>query len=232
LLQHRSGPFVLCLLLCAAKARLAAAPDAATDLPGAWKPLAPGVESAAAASLGGNPDWEARLVLFDPQKAHLSVQFDPTRPTLPQWRSRFPEALAIANGSFYSTDGPRGEVRPTCDLVLAGKLVRGAGCRRQDALFFGVQPAPRAEAPGRAESAGRAACPIPAGDGGHRLLSPQEFRAGDWTEAALVTAASAAGVRRWRSSATAGWCSSLRNGPRCGTRSGASSPRSWARWKR
>jgi hypothetical protein len=183
LLQHRSGPFVLCLLLCAAKARLAAAPDAATDLPGAWKPLAPGVESAAAASLGGNPDWEARLVLFDPQKAHLSVQFDPTRPTLPQWRSRFPEALAIANGSFYSTDGPRGEVRPTCDLVLAGKLVHGAGCRRQDALFFGVQPAPRAEAPGRAESAGRAACPIPAGDGGHRLLSPQEFRAGDWTEA-------------------------------------------------
>jgi len=183
LVPHRPSSIVLGLLLCAAKALLAAAPEGATGLPGAWKPLAPGVEWAAAASLGGNPEWDARVVLFDPRKAHLSVQFDPTRPKLPQWRSRFPEAIAIANGSFYSTDGPRGEVRPTCDLVLAGKLVHGAGCRRQDALFFGVQPAPGAEAAAPAGSAGSAACPIPAGDGGHRLLSPQEFRAADWTEA-------------------------------------------------
>jgi hypothetical protein len=183
LLLHRLRSIILCLFVCAAKAVLATAPEAAIGLPGAWKPLAPGVKSAAAASLGGDPEWDARLVLFDPLKAHLSVQFDAMRPTLQQWRSRFPEALAIANGSFYSIDGPRREVRPTCDLVLAGKLVRGAGCRRQDALFFGVHPAPRPETLGPAESARSASCPTPAGDGSHRLLSPEEFRPGDWTEA-------------------------------------------------
>src|ERR1700694_2462106 len=97
------------------------------------------------------PPWAARVVLIDPRSALLSVQFDAASPTLAQWRTRFPGALAIANGSFYSADQRLGAVRPTCDLVLAGKVVRGAGCRRQDALFFGAKPAAQPPAPPRSE---------------------------------------------------------------------------------
>jgi hypothetical protein len=84
--------------------------------------LAPGVESAAAASLGGDPEWDAQLVLFDHLKAHLSVQFDPTRPTLQQWRSRFPEALAIANGRLVLFASQWPAVRHEVGRFLAEKL--------------------------------------------------------------------------------------------------------------
>jgi hypothetical protein len=84
--------------------------------------LAPGVESAAAASLGGDPEWDARLVLFDHLKAHLSVQFDPTRPTLQQWRSRSPEALAIANGRLVLFASQWPAVRHEVGRFFAEKL--------------------------------------------------------------------------------------------------------------
>jgi hypothetical protein len=106
-----------------------------------WKDVSPGVQMAAAAELGGDPAWAARVLVVDPAKAAFLVRYDPARPTLRDWRKRFPDALAIVNGSFYSLDGPPGaEVRPTCDLVAAGKALRGAGCHRQDALFFAASP--------------------------------------------------------------------------------------------
>jgi Phosphodiester glycosidase len=133
---------------------LEAAPAGAIGAPtrNPWRTLSPGVQTAAAADLGGDPAWAARVVLIDPRSAVLSVQFDADSPTIAQWRARFPGALAIANGSFYSADQPRGAVRPTCDLVLAGKVVRGAGCRRQDALFFGAKPAAQLPATARSEA--------------------------------------------------------------------------------
>jgi hypothetical protein len=106
-----------------------------------WRQIAPGVEAATVSDLGGDPNWAARVVLVDPARATFAVRYDAGRPTIADWRARYPLALAIANGSFYSKDGPPGaEVRPTCDLVVAGKAMRGAGCHRQDALFFGARP--------------------------------------------------------------------------------------------
>jgi hypothetical protein len=138
----------------------APAAGAGAQIRNPWRSLSPGVQTAAAVDLGGDPAWAARVVLIDPRSALLSVQFDAASPTLAQWRTRFPGALAIANGSFYSADQRLGAVRPTCDLVLAGKVVRGAGCRRQDALFFGAQPA--APPPAKAQSGASAARPAKA----------------------------------------------------------------------
>jgi hypothetical protein len=208
-------------LLCSAAGlaslpvRAASQSDAGTQkLKDPWRTVAPGVQAAAAADLGGDPSWAARVLLIDPQRARLSVQFDPTSPTLAQWRARFPEALALANGSFYSNDGPLGQVRPTCDLVLNGKPVRGAGCRRKDALFFGALPALHAEADAaagrapasrgaRAQGEAPPATATPAcsaksaGAGLPRFVASDEFRPGEWVEAlksfpALVHACAAA----------------------------------------
>ncbi|HET7785507.1 MAG TPA: hypothetical protein VFL36_06015, partial [Myxococcales bacterium] len=104
---------------------------AALALPTPWRQIAPGVDAAPATEMGGDAAWAARVVLIDPAKANLIVRYDPSRPTLAQWRTRFPGALAIVNGSFYSVEGA--EVRPTCDMVTEGKRLRGAGCLRQDA---------------------------------------------------------------------------------------------------
>ena len=137
-----------------------------------WKTVAPGVQAAPAAELGGDPAWQARVLLVDPQKAQILVRFDASRPTLSQWRQRFPKAIAILNGSFYSLEGA--EVRPTCDLIAEGKLQRGAGCHRQDALFFGARPAapltsaPVSKIPPRAHP---------------QLLAPADFRPEEWSEA-------------------------------------------------
>jgi hypothetical protein len=136
-----------------------------------WRDLSPGVQTAAAVDLGGDPSWAARVVLIDPRSALLSVHFDAESPTIAQWRVRFPGALAIANGSFYSAGERRDAVRPTCDLVLAGKVVRGAGCRRQDALFFGALP--RAQPLAKAQPgapAGRPANTSGAADAGVEAL--------------------------------------------------------------
>lgn len=144
-----------------------------------WKDASPGVQVAAAAELGGDPAWAARVLLIDPGKAGFLVRYDAARPTLPEWRRRFPEALAIVNGSFYSVDGPPGsEVRPTCDLVASGKPVRGAGCRRQDALFFGASPRPESMVPAAA-LASREPRTVPQ----PRLLAPADFHSDQWSEA-------------------------------------------------
>lgn len=157
-------------------AALLAAPPIAQP----WKDVAPGVQTAAAAELGGDPAWAARVLLVDPDRASFLVRYDPARPTLFDWRKRFPHALAILNGSFYSADGPPGaEVRPTCDLVSEGRPLRGAGCHRQDALYFGASareeppvstsaPLSRPQAPPSLRA---------------RLLAPSEFRAEQWNEA-------------------------------------------------
>ena len=43
----------------------------ALSLAGPWKRVAPGVETAPAAELGGDPAWAARVVVADPAKARL-----------------------------------------------------------------------------------------------------------------------------------------------------------------
>src|SRR5438132_12116768 len=148
---------------------------AAVSLSGPGKRVAPGVETAPAAELGGDPAWAARVVVADPAKARLLVRYDAARPTLAEWRRRFPNAIAIVNGSFYSKDGA--EVRPTCELVSDGLRVRGAGCQRQDALYFGSVPRPAdpASTPMVSREPGSASSP--------RFLAPSEFRAEQWTEA-------------------------------------------------
>src|SRR2546429_519819 len=108
---------------------------AALSLSGPWKRVAPGVETAPAAELGGDPAWSARVVLADPAKARLLVRYDAARPTLTEWRKRFPNAIAIVNGSFYSKDGA--EVRPTCDLVSDGLRVPVAGDPAQRGKMVG-----------------------------------------------------------------------------------------------
>ena len=154
-----------------------------------WKDIAPGVQSASAADLGGDPSWAARVVLIDPARATFLVRYDPARPTLLDWRRKYPSALAISNGSFYSVDGPPGaEVRPTCDLVAEGRQVRGAGCHRQDALFFGAVPRQEILTSTR---------PVSSAKPQARLLAPADFRADQWIEAlksfpALVRAGAAA----------------------------------------
>jgi hypothetical protein len=105
-----------------------------------WKDVAPGVSTAPAAELGADSSWSARVVLIDPSRVTFLVRYDRSRPTLAQWLVRYPKAIAILNGSFYSVEGA--EVKPTCDVIAEGKAVRGAGCKRQDALFFGAKSAP------------------------------------------------------------------------------------------
>jgi len=149
-----------------------------------WKDVSPGVQSASAAELGGDPAWAARVALIDPAKATFLVCYDPKRPTLADWRKKFPAAVAIANGSFYSLDGPPGaEVRPTCDLVADGKALRGVGCHRQDALFFGASPRPP-DAPAASALVSRE--PAPPSSKlvvQPRLIQPADFRPDQWAEA-------------------------------------------------
>ena len=155
-----------------------------------WKDVAPGVQQASAADLGGDPGWAARVVLIDPAKAHFLVRYDPARPTLAEWRRMYPRAVAIPTARSIRFDGPAGaEVRPTCDSVADGKPVRGAGCKRQDALFFGAHP--KGVVPASAPVSREPPKPQP------RLLLPADFRIDDWSEAlksfpALVHAGAAA----------------------------------------
>jgi len=134
-----------------------------------WKQIAPGVETASAADLGGDSGWAARVLVVDPTKAQFLVRYDPARPTLQEWRRRFPRALAIVNGSFYSKDP---DVRPTCDLISEGKPFKGAGCRRQDALYFGARSKTEPVVPAVSRPS-----PPP------RLLIPADFRPEQWSEA-------------------------------------------------
>ncbi len=158
---------------------LIAALSSSPQLAQPWKDVSPGVQMAAAAELGGDPAWAARVVLIDPAHASFLVRYDPARPTLAEWRRKFPSALAIANGSFYSVDGPPGaEVRPTCDLVAEGKPVRGAGCHRQDALFFGASPKPEPAASRPPVSREPPRPPLLP-----RLVAPADFRPEQWIEA-------------------------------------------------
>jgi hypothetical protein len=87
-----------------------------------------------------------------------------------QWRQRYPSAIAIANGSFYSADA--GEVRPTCEIVQEGRRIKGAGCQRQDALWFGARPAATVVQSSAATSARPA-----------QFFAPSEFRAEQWSDA-------------------------------------------------
>jgi hypothetical protein len=141
----------------------------ALTLSAPWKAVAPGVEVAPASELGGDGAWAARVLLVDPSAARFAVRYDPARPTLPEWRKRFPQALAIANGSFYSLEGE--QVRPTCDLVADGAAVKGAGCHRSDALYFGARL--RAEPP-KTSLVSREQ---------PRLLLPADFKPEQWSEA-------------------------------------------------
>jgi hypothetical protein len=133
-----------------------------------WKQVAPGVETARAADLGGDPGWAARVLVVDPARTQFLVRYDPSRPTLREWRARYPGAIAIANGSFYSKDP---DVRPTCDVIIEGKPVKGAGCHRQDALFFGARA--------KTDVIPAVSKPMPP----PRLFAAADFRADQWTEA-------------------------------------------------
>lgn len=146
---------------------------AALSLSAPWKRVAPGVETAPAAELGADPAWAARVVLVDPKVARFLVRYDAARPTLAEWRRRFPNALAIVNGSFYSRDGA--DVRPTCELVSEGKRIRGAGCQRQDALFFVSVARPPGASAGPVSREPDPPAP--------RFVTPGEFRAEEWAEA-------------------------------------------------
>jgi hypothetical protein len=118
---------LLCLLLAPAVQQL--------ETP--WKDVAAGVAVAPAAQLGADSSWSARVVLIDPLQVQFLVRYDPSRPTLGQWLAKYPQAIAVMNGSFYSVEGK--EVKPTCEIIAEGKATRGAGCHRQDALFFGAK---------------------------------------------------------------------------------------------
>ena len=154
-------------LLFAAALTLSAPPLAVP-----WCAVAPGVEVAPASELGGNAAWAARVVLIDPRQVRFLVRYDADRPTLAEWRRRFPQALALLNGSFYSLEGST--IRPTCDLVAEGVPVKGAGCRRQDALYFAARS--RADAPPTAPMSRRPPPPP-------RLLAPPDFKPDEWLEA-------------------------------------------------
>ena len=142
----------------------------AAPLPSPWHQVAPGVETATVADLGGDANWAAKVLLVDPQLATFAVRFDAAKPTLVQWRQRYPSAIAIANGSFYSADG--GEVRPTWEIVHESRRVKGAGCQRQDALWFGARSA-----------LAIAQSSVPASVRPRRFFAPPEFRPDQWTEA-------------------------------------------------
>ena len=147
----------------------------ALSLSAPWKRVAPGVDAAPASELGADAAWAARVVLVDPAKARFLVRYDAARPTLGEWRRRYPTALVIVNGSFYSRDGA--DVRPTCELVADGKRVRGAGCQRQDALFFAsiARPPPDTGSAGLVSREPEPKTP--------RFISPGDFRAEQWMEA-------------------------------------------------
>jgi len=147
---------------------------AATRSP--WRQIAPGVENATVADLGGDANWAAKVVLVDPQLVQFAIRFDPARPTLKEWRARYPSAIAIINGSFYSSDSA--EIRPTCELVQEGKRLKGAGCLRQDALYFGARPKNAPPVVASIAPTRPAASPS-----SPRFLAPSAFRADDWVEA-------------------------------------------------
>jgi hypothetical protein len=182
------------LALCAIVS-LAARAEEREPLGRPWRPVAPGVDAASAAELGGAQGWAARVVLIDPRKARFIVRFDPSKPRLDQWRARYPQALVVANGSFFSEDG---RVRPTCDLIADGKLLRGAGCQRQDALYFGAvrrppQPAKESAEPALTNTVVRRSVPAAArtvakddtaaAAEGPRLLAAADFKPAQWSEA-------------------------------------------------
>jgi len=81
---------------------------AALSLTAPWRRVAPGVDTAPAAELGGDAAWAARVVLIDPAKARFLVRYDPSRPTIGEWRRRYPSALVIVTAR--STRG----TAPTC----------------------------------------------------------------------------------------------------------------------
>jgi hypothetical protein len=137
-----------------------------------WKSVADGVQVAPAQELGADASWQGRVVLLDPRRTQILVRFDAARPTLSQWRQRFPNALAVLNGSFYSV--VNSEVKPTCEIVAEGKSVRGAGCKRQDALYFGSRQAPP-----------QMSAPVSKNPPQQKpqFLAPADFHAEQWTEA-------------------------------------------------
>jgi hypothetical protein len=138
-----------------------------------WKSVADGVQVAPAQELGADEAWQGRVVLLDPKRAQILVRFDKSRPTLAQWRQRFPNALAVLNGSFYSV--VNSEVRPTCEIVAEGKSTRGAGCKRQDALYFGSTQAPPPQTSAPVSKSPPQQKP--------QFLAPADFHAEQWTEA-------------------------------------------------
>jgi len=144
----------------------------AAPLQAPWREVAPGIETATAADLGGDANWAAKVLLVDPHLATFAVRFDPQKPTLAQWRQRYPGAIAIANGSFYSADA--GEVRPTCDIVQEGRKLKGAGCLRQDALWFGAR---QREAKPIAQST------VAAASRTSRFFPPPDFHPEQWNDA-------------------------------------------------
>ena len=64
----------------------------AAPLQAPWREVAPGIETATAADLGGEANWAAKVLLVDPHLATFAVRFDPQKPTLAQWRQRYPGA--------------------------------------------------------------------------------------------------------------------------------------------
>jgi hypothetical protein len=68
-------------------------------------------------------------------------------------------------------------VRPTCDLVAEGKAVRGAGCHRQDALFFGARPKTIPATVAAALVSREPPKLVP------KLIAPADFRVEQWSEA-------------------------------------------------
>ncbi len=84
----------------------ATAAPAADPLASPWREIAPGVLAASGGDVGADARWGARVVLVDAAQARLSVQFDARTPRLEEWRARFPNALLIANGSFYLSSRP------------------------------------------------------------------------------------------------------------------------------
>src|SRR5438067_12188925 len=81
-----------------------------------WKQIAPGVENATVADLGGDANWAAKVVLADPALVQFAVRFDPKKPTLKEWRERVPLAHAHTHGSLllddFAGDRPNLHARP------------------------------------------------------------------------------------------------------------------------
>jgi hypothetical protein len=96
-----AAPALLCLSALLLRPAIARAADAA---PPNLREVAPGVLVGAASDLGGDPSWAARVVLIDPAHARFQVQFDAEAPHLSAWKARFPGALVLLNGSYYSLE--------------------------------------------------------------------------------------------------------------------------------